>query len=135
MQRKEIIAQRLHHTPALLFGTAALLFAMLVGVGCTPLIHPPQTVHEDEAQIIVQIHYPSVEVLNQLASTLDIWEVDRNAQTLVAKITLAQYGSLLAQQLPTTLDCPKMRTYAQALRSERSITVQKLLQQQCPASS
>jgi hypothetical protein len=103
---------------------------LLIITSCTPWIQPPTAANE--AQLIVQIHYPSVEALNQLASTLDIWEVERSAQTLVAKVSFSQYDQLLAQGLPVALDCTKMRQYADALRTTQSPRASVLLLAQCP---
>ena len=98
---------------------------------CTPLIMTPTPVAQSEGRLIVQITYPSVDVLNELASELDIWEVDRAAQTLVARITLEQHTALRQQDLIMTLDCPKMRQFAQ----QNNVTlpdIAKLMQEECP---
>ena len=86
---------------------------------------------QSEGRLIVQNTYPSVDVLNELASELDIWEVDRAAQTLVARITLEQHTALRQQDLIMTLDCPKMRQFAQ----QNNVTlpdIAKLMQEECP---
>jgi len=129
------------------YGYALLCLAVgLWGSGCTPLIIAPTPAASRaepaaaplskpvEARLIVQVHFPTVTVLNKLAGELDIWEVDRNAQTFVARITLAQYDALLQQALPVVLDCAKMRQYEQEL----SLTVPaiaKMMQEQCPESN
>jgi hypothetical protein len=116
------------------------LLLMLIGLwasGCTPLIRPPTPVAEPaaesaEARLIVQVHYPTVEMLNALASELDVWEVDRAGQSFVARVTLAQYESLLQQEeLQVTLDCAKMRQYEEG-RSLAVPTVAQLMQDECP---
>lgn len=112
-----------------------LLLLSLWASGCTPLILTPTPVavlaDPINARLIVQVTYPTVAVLNALAGELDIWEVDRAAQTFVARVTLAQYDDLLQQELPVKLDCVKMRQYAQALNLTAP-TVAQLLQEQCP---
>ena len=112
-----------------------LLLLSLWASGCTPLILTPTPVavlaDPINARLIVQVTYPTAAVLNALAGELDIWEVDRAAQTFVARVTLAQYDDLLQQELPVKLDCVKMRQYAQALNLTAP-TVAQLLQEQCP---
>lgn len=114
------------------------LLWLLVGLllsSCTPLIVAPTPAASQaepvDVRLIVQVTYPTVEVLNALAGELDVWEVDRSAQTFVARVTLEQYDALLQQDLPVKLDCAKMRQYAQDL----DLTVPpvaQLLQAQCP---
>lgn len=112
-----------------------LLLLSLWASGCTPLILTPTPgaplADPVDARLIVQVTYPTVAVLNALAGELDIWEVDRTAQTFVARVTLEQYAALLQQELPVKLDCAKMRQYAQALDLTVP-TVAQLLQAQCP---
>lgn len=112
-----------------------LLLLSLWASGCTPLILTPTPVaplaEPVDVRLIVQVTYPTVDLLNALAGELDIWEVDRTAQTLVARVTLDQYAALLQQELPVKLDCAKMRQYAQALNLTAP-TVAQLLQEQCP---
>lgn len=112
-----------------------LLLLSLWVSGCTPLILTPTPAaplaDPVDARLIVQVTYPTVDLLNALAGELDIWEVDRAAQTFVARVTLAQYDALLQQDLPVQLDCAKMRQYAQALTLTVP-TVASLLQEQCP---
>lgn len=99
--------------------------------GCTPLIMTPTPVAQSEGRLIVQITYLSVDVLNELASELDIWEVDRAAQTLVARITLEQYATLGQQDLTIMLDCPKMHQFAQ--QNNLSLPdIAKLMAEECP---
>lgn len=112
-----------------------LLLLSLWASGCTPLILTPTPVAPLAApvdtRLLVQVTYPTVAVLNALAGELDIWEVDRAAQTFVARVTLDQYDDLLQQGLPVKLDCAKMRQYAQALNFTVP-TVAQLLREQCP---
>lgn len=115
-----------------------LLWAtVLLCCGCTPLILTPTPAEPlaelADARLIVQVDYPTVELLNTLAGELDIWEVDRAAQTLVARITLEQYDTLRQQDLQVTLDCAKMRQYAQSLDLTFP-TVAQLMEEQCPAN-
>lgn len=103
-------------------------------VSCSPLIQPPTpaaAVEESDARLIVQVTYPTVDLLNALAGELDIWEVDRAAQTFVARITLPQYDELLRQALPIKLDCAKMRQYAQDVKLTQP-SVAKVMAEQCP---
>lgn len=112
-----------------------LLLLSLWVSGCTPLILTPTPAaplaDPVDARLIVQVTYPTVDLLNAQAGELDIWEVDRTAQTFVARVTLEQYDALLQQQLPVKLDCAKMRQYAQALNLTAP-TVAPLLREQCP---
>ena len=114
---------------------AVLLLLSLWASGCTSLILTPTPgaplVDPVDVRLIVQVTYPTVDLLNALAGELDIWEVDRAAQTFVARVTLAQYDDLLQQELPVKLDCAKMRQYAQALNLDVP-PVAQLLQEQCP---
>jgi hypothetical protein len=99
------------------------------------LIQPPTPVASsataEEARVIVQVKYPTVDVLNALASELDVWEVDRTAQTFIARVTLAQYERLQQQALPIELDCTKMEQYRVA-NGAVSVVVADLLKEQCP---
>ncbi|MDQ3250603.1 MAG: hypothetical protein M3Q45_15535 [Chloroflexota bacterium] len=108
----------------------ATLILMLL-TGCTPLIVAPATDAQAEAWLIVRIGYPSTDSLNQLAAELDIWEVDRAEQSLVARVTIAQYQALLNDDLTMQVDCPKMKQYASALGVKTQV-VQAILQQSCP---
>lgn len=116
---------------------ARVLLLLLSGwaSGCTPLILTPTPVaplaEPVDVRLIVQVTYPTVAVLNALASELDIWEVNRTAQTLVARVTLEQYDELRQQELPVNLDCAKMRQYEQQ-RSLALPVVAQLMQEQCP---
>lgn len=114
---------------------AVLLLAGFGMSGCMPLIITPTPVaslpEPGDARLIVQVTYPTVAVLNALAGELDIWEVDRTAQTFVARVTVAQYDALLQQQLTVKLDCAKMHQYAADLALTQP-TVAQLLQTQCP---
>lgn len=125
----------LHHSTGRRCYQVLLLLLSVWGSGCTPLIMTPTPAAPLSApvdvRLIVQVTYPTVEVLNALAGELDIWEVDRTAQTLVARVTLEQYDALLQQQLPVALDCAKMHQYAQALHLTEP-TVAALLRAQCP---
>lgn len=111
---------------------------LLIGCGssgCTPLMMTPTPIaslaEPYDVRLIVQVTYPTVEVLNALAGELDIWEVDRTAQTFIAQVTLNQYDALLQQALTVKLDCAKMRQYAQALNLN-SPAVVPLMQEHCP---
>jgi len=113
------------------------VLAMAVMISsCTPLLMTPVaqsegSVAKTEGRLIVQITYPTVDVLNELAGELDIWEVDRAAQTLIARITLEQYTALRQPDLIITLDCAKMRQYAQ--QNNLSLPdIAKLMQEECP---
>lgn len=110
-----------------------LLLAMF-GSGCAPLIVTPTPAASQadpvDVRLIVQVTYPTVEVLNALAGELDVWEVDRSAQTFIARVTVDQYEALLQQKLPVKLDCAKMRQYTQDLDLAQP-TVAQLLQEQC----
>lgn len=103
--------------------------------GCTPLIQPPTPVasapEAEDVRLIVQVKYPTVAILNALAGELDVWEVDRQAQTFVARITLAQYDALLQQALTVKVDCGKMAQYSTA-NGVVSAAVADLLAEQCP---
>jgi hypothetical protein len=112
-----------------LFGFLSLILTMLLG-SCTFVIQPPASAPAEDGWIIVRVDYPSVVVLNQLASELDVWEVNRAAQTLVARVTLAQYQALLAEKLPVSVDCAKMRQYAPTLDGSTA-TVQAIVQEAC----
>ena len=112
-----------------LFGLTSLILAVLLG-SCTFVIRPPASMPAEDGWIIVHIDYPSVVVLNQLASELDVWEVNRAAQTLVARVTLAQYQALVAEELTVSVDCAKMQQYAQALGGSTA-TVQAIVQEAC----
>lgn len=115
-------------------GNLLWLLLGVLGSGCTPLVVAPTPVAQAEpvdVRLIVQVTYPTVDVLNALAGELDIWEVDRTAQTFIARVTVEQYDELLQQQLPVELDCAKMRQYAQDLNLAAS-PVAQLLQAQCP---
>lgn len=117
------------------WGLGLLLFISCWGSGCAPLIMPPtpvaSSVEAEDVHLIVQVTYPTVAVLNALASELDVWEVDRAAQTFVARITMTQYEALLQQKLLVTLDCAKMQQYAQA-SNLTTAAVAQLMQEQCP---
>lgn len=112
-----------------------LLFMALGGSGCTPLIRPPTpvaaSVAAEDVHLIVQVDYPTVDVLNALAGELDVWEVDRAAQTFIARVTLAQYDMLLQQALTVKLDCAKMVQYG-AANGTITTAVADLLAEQCP---
>lgn len=115
-------------------GNLLWLLLGVLGSGCTPLIVAPTPAAQPEpvdVRLIVQVTYPTVDVLNALAGELDIWEVDRTAQTFVARVTLEQYDDLLQQPLSVKLDCAKMRQYAQDLNLTVP-SVAQLLQVQCP---
>ena len=128
------VSPRQFSLPLISCAWAVLLLAGLGMSGCTPLIMTPTPVaslaEPVDVRLIVQVTYPTVAVLNALAGELDVWEVDRSAQTLVARVTLEQYDALLQQELPVKLDCAKMRQYAQDI----DLTVPpvaQLLQTQC----
>lgn len=112
-----------------------LLVWALWSSGCTPLVQPPTPVASavvaEDVRLIVQVKYPTVDVLNALAGELDVWEVDRVAQTFVARVTLAQYERLQQQALPVELDCAKMEQYG-AANGPITATVADLLTEQCP---
>ena len=113
-----------------LLGLTSLILTTLLG-GCTFVIQPPASAPTVDAWLIVRINYPSVAVLNQLAAELDVWEVNRADQTLVARVTLAQYQALVAEKLTMTVDCAKMQQYAQALGTATA-TIQAIVQEVCP---
>jgi len=113
-----------------LLGLLSLILPALLG-SCTFVIRPPTSTPAEDGWIIVRVDYPSVAILNQLASELDVWEVNRAAQTLVARVTLAQYQALLAKELTVSVDCAKMQQYAQALGGSTA-TVQAIMQASCP---
>jgi len=52
-----------------------------------------------EGNTIVIIHYPDRATLESLAGELDIWEVDPEADSLVAMVTPAEYASLVERGL------------------------------------
>lgn len=112
-----------------------LLVCGLWSSGCTPLILTPtpvaSAVEAEAVHLIVQVNYPTVDVLNALAGELDVWEVDRTAQTFVARVTLAQYERLQQQALLVELDCAKMAQYG-AANGPITTTVADLLAEQCP---
>lgn len=114
-----------------------LLFIGCWGSGCVPLIMTPTPVAPaaaaaaEEVRLIVQVKYPTVDVLNALAGELDVWEVDRTAQTFVARITLAQFEMLQQQKLPVALDCAKMEQYGETVDAAPD-SVANLLAEQCP---
>lgn len=124
---------------ALSSSTKRLLLGLLLiscwGSGCAPLIMTPTPVAsidaDAEVRLIVQVNYPTVEVLNALAGELDIWEVDRQAQTFVARVTLAQYELLQQQGLSVALDCAKMEQYGDVIDAATTV-VADLLTEQCP---
>jgi hypothetical protein len=90
---------------------------------------PPQT--SDDGWLIVRINYDSTATLNRIASELDIWEVDRTAQTLVARVRLDQRQWVLALGQSITLDCAKMRANRDALGT-RTAAAQALIDAECP---
>lgn len=115
-------------------GFLSIVWLLAIGVmisSCTPLIMTPTPVAQTEGRLIVQISYPTVDVLNELASELDIWEVDRAAQTLVARMTLEQYSALRQQDLTMTLDCSKMRQFAQQ-NNLALPEIAELMEEECP---
>jgi len=114
----------------LVLGFLSLILTLLLG-SCTFVIQPSASTPAEDGWIIVRVDYPSVAILNQLASELDVWEVNRAAQTLVARVTLAQYQALLAKELPVSVDCAKMRQYAPTLGGSTA-TVQAIMQTSCP---
>jgi len=57
--------------------------------------------------VVVQLLYKNTENLNQLASYLDIWEVDHNTRYLVAMLTPEQYISLKQAGYQITIDQAK----------------------------
>ena len=111
-----------------------LLVGLCSATGCVPLIQPPTPVAPaaaaEEVRLIVQVQYPTVEVLNALAGELDVWEVDRTAQTFIARVTLAQYEALVQQALPVELDCAKMAQYGDDVAAAAAVA--DLLAEQCP---
>lgn len=113
-----------------------LLILIGWGSGCTLLVQPPTTeaagVEAEEVRLIVQVQYPTVDVLNALAGELDVWEVDRTAQTFIARVTQAQYDMLLQQALIVTLDCAKMAQYGEP-RGAVTPAIAVQLAEQCPA--
>ncbi len=113
-----------------------LLVCALWSSGCTPLIQPPtpvaSAVEAADVRLIVQVKYPTVDVLNALAGELDVWAVDRTAQTFIARITLAQHEMLRQQALTVTLDCAKMEQYGDDIVAAATTAVADLLAQQCP---
>lgn len=112
-----------------------LLVCGLWSSGCTPLILTPtpvaSAVEAEAVHLIVQVNYPTVDVLNALAGELDVWEVDRTAQTFVARITLAQFEMLQQQKLAVALDCAKMAQYGETVDAAPA-TVANLMAEQCP---
>ncbi len=108
--------------------TILLLTTLLMG--CVPLIATPTPQPPNEGWLIVQVEYQTNATLNQLAAELDVWEVQRAAGFAVARVTLAQYDDLQEQQLTVTLDCAKMKQYAQAL-GEQPQRVRELIQETC----
>jgi hypothetical protein len=115
------------------------LLMLLIGLcgisGCTPLIQPPTPVAGSAAaeavRLIVQVQYPTLDVLNALASELDVWEVDRSAQTFVARVTLAQFAMLQQQKLPVELDCVKMEQYGETVDAAPA-DITAWMAKQCP---
>ncbi|MCE7986216.1 MAG: hypothetical protein DYG89_33995 [Caldilinea sp. CFX5] len=111
-----------------------LLIGLCGATGCVPLIQPPTPVAPaaaaEEVHLIVQVQYPTVEVLNALAGELDVWEVDRTAQTFVARITLAQFEMLQQQDLPVALDCAKMEQYEETVAAAPA-SITSLIAEQC----
>ncbi len=114
-----------------LLGLTTLILTALLG-SCTFVIRSPVAAPAEDSWLIVRVGYPSVVVLNQLAAELDVWEVNRADQTLVARVTLAQYQALAAEKLTVNVDCAKMQQYAQALGASTA-TVQAIIQEACPA--
>ncbi len=115
-------------TRTTVYATLCLLLGLL-GAACK-LIEPTAAAQPADDRIIVQIHYDSSEQLNQLAAELDIWEINRAAQTLVARVTLAQRRWVIDQGLTVTLDCDKMKQYAAALGAP-SQPIRALLAAEC----
>ena len=115
------------------------LLMLLIGLcgasGCTPVIQPPTPVavaaEVEAVRLIVQVTYPTLDVLNALASELDVWEVDRSAQTFVARITLAQFAMLQQQKLPVELDCVKMEQYGETVDAAPA-DITAWMAEQCP---
>lgn len=112
-----------------LLGLLSLILTVLLG-SCTFVIRSSPSAPAEDGWLIVRVDYPSVVVLNQLASELDVWEVNRAAQTLVARVTLAQYQALVAEKLTVSVDCAKMRQYAQTLGGSTA-TVLAIMQEAC----
>lgn len=126
--------------PSLSPSTNAVVIGVLLCLlcwtgGCTPLIMTPTPVasaaETEDVRLIVQVQYPTVDVLNALAGELDVWEVDRTAQTFVGRVTLAQYEMLRQQALPVKLDCAKMEQY-RAADGVVTPAVADLLAEHCP---
>lgn len=130
------VYRKLSLSPLLKQGGIAILLCLgFWQGGCTPLIQPPtpvaSSVATEAVHLIVQVQYPTVDILNALAGELDVWEVDRTAQTFVARITLAQFEQLQQQDLPVELDCAKMAQYGQ-IDDAAPANIIDLVAEQCP---
>ncbi len=107
-----------------------LFLLMTLLMGCVPLLATPTPQPPSEGWLIVQVEYQTSATLNQLAAELDVWEVQRDTDFAVVRVTLAQYAALQAQHLAISLDCAKMKQYAQALGPQPQ-RVHELLQKEC----
>ena len=102
------------------------LVSMLAVVGCsarpiTPAADSPQPMY------LVRIHFATLAERDRLAGELDVWEVHRQEQYLIARLNGGTYLALAVTGWRISPECARMRQFQAALNLD-----ERTLQQICP---
>ena len=89
--------------------TGVLLLAGCRGLTSSPADGTPQPMY------LARIHFASLAARDQLASELDVWEVDRQEQYLIARLDAGAYLTLAFTGWRISLECTRMRQFQSAL--------------------
>ena len=102
------------------------LAGMLLLAGCRGLTSYPAD-GAPQPMYLARIHFASPAERDQLASELDVWEVHRQEQYLIARLDGGTYLTLAFTGWRISLECARMRQLQSALNLSETT-----LQQICP---
>lgn len=102
------------------------LSSALLVAGCSGLrIHPADG--RPLPMYIARIHFATLAERDQLAGELDVWEVHRQEQYLIARLDAGAYLTLAFTGWRISPECDRMRQFQSALN-----LADETLQQICP---
>lgn len=84
------------------------LASQVVGANPTARIPNPGSNGPNQDLIVVRVHYRDRSELAQLASRLDVWQVNPDVSTFLAGVSTSEYEALLAQGYQVEIDWAKM---------------------------
>ncbi len=102
------------------------LISLLLATGCSGLrLYPADGT--PQPMYLARIHFTALTERDQLAAELDVWEVHRAEQYLVARLDAGSYLNLAVTGWRISLECERMRQFQSALNLQKTT-----LQQICP---